>query len=65
MGFPVIAVKSEVTDGGSTKTLTLTQEKFNADGTKSTGNVWAVPVTIFNSQGTLQFYNSFGSLKQF
>jgi aminopeptidase N len=52
MGFPVIAVKSEVTDGGSTKTLTLTQEKFNADGTKSTGSVWAVPVTIFNSQGT-------------
>ena len=49
MGFPVINVQSKSEDGS--KTLTLTQEKFNADGSKSTGYLWAVPITILTSKG--------------
>jgi aminopeptidase N len=49
MGFPVINVQSKSEDGS--KTLTLTQEKFNADGSKSTGYLWAVPISILTSKG--------------
>ena len=49
MGFPVICVQSKNEDGA--KTLTLTQEKFNADGSKATGYLWCVPITILTSKG--------------
>ena len=49
MGFPVINVQSKTEDG--TKTLTLTQEKFNADGHKTTGCLWSVPITILTANG--------------
>ena len=49
MGFPVICVQSRNEDGA--KTLTLTQEKFNADGSKATGYLWCVPITILTSKG--------------
>ena len=50
MGFPVISVQCKNEDGS--KTLTLTQEKFNADGSKATGYLWAVPITILTSKGS-------------
>ena len=52
MGFPVITVQSQNEDGGS-KTLTLTQEKFNADGSKSSSYLWCVPITIVTSKGKI------------
>ncbi len=50
MGFPVISVQCKNEDGA--KTLTLTQEKFNADGSKAAGYLWAVPITILTSKGS-------------
>ena len=34
---------------GSTRILTLTQEKFNADGTSTPGALWNVPIKIMKS----------------
>ena len=50
MGFPVICVESCVTEDGK-KTLTLMQSKFNADGSKSDGYLWVVPISILSSNG--------------
>merc|ERR1712051_150749 len=48
MGFPLIHVESRVEAGK--KILTLTQEKFNADGSCSDdGYMWCVPVKILTS----------------
>lgn len=50
MGFPVISVESSVIEDGK-KTLTLRQSKFNADGSKSSGYLWVVPINILSSNG--------------
>ena len=34
---------------GNTRILTLTQEKFNADGSSTTGALWNVPIKILKS----------------
>ena len=34
---------------GSTRILTLTQEKFNADGTSTPGALWNVPIKIMKN----------------
>jgi len=48
MGFPLIHVESRIEPGK--KILTLTQEKFNADGSCSDdGYMWCVPVKILTS----------------
>merc|ERR1719245_2621447 len=47
MGFPLIRVDSKL--DGSTRILTLTQEKFNADGTSTPGALWNVPIKIMKS----------------
>lgn len=51
MGFPVIIVKQIVSQGDTT-TLTISQEKFNADGSQSEGYKWLVPIDILTSTGT-------------
>ncbi|TRY77959.1 hypothetical protein TCAL_11219 [Tigriopus californicus] len=53
MGFPVIVVRRIVSQGDTT-TLTLSQEKFNADGSQSEGYKWLVPIDILTSTGTTQ-----------
>jgi puromycin-sensitive aminopeptidase len=52
MGFPVINVQSRTE--GSTRILTLTQEKFNADGSESPGYLWCVPIKILTSSGAVK-----------
>jgi len=47
MGFPLIRVDSKL--DGSTRILTLTQEKFNADGTSTPGAQWNVPIKIMKN----------------
>jgi len=48
MGFPLIHVESRIEPGK--KILTLTQEKFNADGSCSDdGYMWCVPIKILTS----------------
>lgn len=49
MGFPLISVQCQQEDG--VKTLKLSQEKFNADGSKSSGYLWCVPISIITSSG--------------
>ena len=48
MGFPLIHVSSKFEDGK--KILTLTQEKFNADGSSTEGYMWYVPIKILTSK---------------
>lgn len=49
MGFPMVKVeKAEYADGKTT--LTLTQEKFNADGSTIAGPEWKVPITLVTSK---------------
>ncbi len=47
MGFPLVHVESRCEDGK--KILTLTQEKFNADGSSTEGYVWCIPIKILTS----------------
>ena len=47
MGFPLIKVDSRL--DGNTRILTLTQEKFNADGSSTAGALWNVPIKILKS----------------
>jgi len=49
MGFPLITVES-TSDNGH-KTLKITQEKFNANGSKSSGYLWCVPIIITTASG--------------
>ena len=51
MGFPVINVQSRV--DGNERILTLTQEKFNADGSSSPDVLWQVPIKIMSSDGKI------------
>lgn len=45
MGFPVVTVSS--VQKGNKRVLTLSQEKFTADGTATDGNYfWMIPITI-------------------
>ncbi|XP_073947125.1 puromycin-sensitive aminopeptidase [Choristoneura fumiferana] len=44
MGFPVVQVHSE--QKGSDRVLTLTQQKFCADGSQGDDVLWMVPITI-------------------
>nr|QBI71870.1 puromycin-sensitive aminopeptidase [Plutella xylostella] len=44
MGFPVVQVTSE--QKGSDRVLTLTQEKFCADGSGGGDTLWMIPITI-------------------
>ncbi|KAG4073866.1 hypothetical protein HA402_014071 [Bradysia odoriphaga] len=45
MGFPVVSVSS--VQNGNKRVLTLTQEKFTADGTVSAENYfWMIPITV-------------------
>lgn len=44
MGFPVVQVTSE--QRGSDRVLTLTQQKFCADGSQGDNTLWMVPITI-------------------
>ena len=53
MGFPVIRVQSKM-DGANNKVVTLTQEKFSADGSKASGDyMWRVPISILTSKRNL------------
>ena len=54
MGFPVIKVDKVEFAGGKT-TLSLTQEKFNADGSTTEGYQWQVPLTLITSKVLLSF----------
>ena len=53
MGFPVIKVEKVEHENNNT-TLTLTQEKFNANGTSSEEYSWKVPITLITSKGHTQ-----------
>ena len=55
MGFPVISV-SRVADGE--KSLTITQEKFRADGSTEEDKTfhWNVPIKISTSEGSVREY---------
>lgn len=55
MGFPLITVVSSNDNGN--KTLTLTQEKFNANGSKSSGYQWCVPIIITTASGLSPIVN--------
>jgi len=44
MGFPVITVKEE--KSGDKRVVTVSQEKFTADGSKDDKSVWMVPITV-------------------
>ena len=48
MGFPLIHVQSRQEAGGK-RILTLTQEKFNADGSSTDAYSWCVPIKILTS----------------
>ncbi|CAB3259962.1 unnamed protein product [Arctia plantaginis] len=44
MGFPMVEVNSE--QKGADRVLTLTQQKFCADGSQGNDTLWMVPITI-------------------
>jgi len=49
MGFPVLKIKSCVTEGQN-RVLTIAQEKFTADGSiDETGSRWMVPISVSTS----------------
>lgn len=49
MGFPVVTVSSRPTEGGVT--LTLTQNKFTADGSQPSNDfLWMIPISIATSK---------------
>ncbi|CAH1959838.1 unnamed protein product [Acanthoscelides obtectus] len=51
MGFPVVKVTSQPTEDGNGVSLTLTQSKFTADGSKPAEDyLWMVPIGISTSK---------------
>lgn len=56
-GFPVVKVTSQ--QDGSNRKLTLTQEKFCADGsTTSNGSLWMIPVMLSTSRSPTEMVHS-------
>ncbi|KAJ8958114.1 hypothetical protein NQ318_006043 [Aromia moschata] len=51
MGFPVVKVTSKPSGDGKGVTLTLSQSKFTADGSKPSGDyLWMIPISISTSK---------------
>ncbi|VEN47672.1 unnamed protein product [Callosobruchus maculatus] len=50
MGFPVVKVTSQPKGDGKGVSLTLTQSKFTADGSKPEDQLWMVPIGISTSK---------------
>ena len=47
MGFPLVTASRE----GESNSITLIQEKFNADGSSEPGYHWKVPINILTQKG--------------